>query len=279
MMRCWPPAGNGQPCEWASSASRNPNAPLPAVDGASPECCSGSRQPRCRPRRPVEHVKAERLDRSDQPPREHECVPAQADRQCDGRPDRRQGAQDGVDETLSERTKLLDQLPPRSPRSPKRPVQRRDCRPKLVVQHDRAAVLERVSHDLLGPDPPKTFGLELELADRRRRNRHWVEPSAVIVHEPGESGLDARRRPTRTRRMLHHRDLQPRAGQVDGAHQPRRAGANDHHTPITHHGRSPKAPSCPTHSPLVSRAEPRSATDGLATMTLGARLPGAPGPR
>ena len=163
-----------------------------------PRVLRGPRQPRRRPGRPVEDIKAKRLDRSQHPPREQEGIPAQRDRQRDRRADRRQGAENGIHETLSQRPELLDQPSPGSSRSGTRRLQRGDRRPELMIQRNRGPVLERVRHDRVGPDPPKPLGLELELADRRRSNGHRVKAGAVIVDKSGNGRLDARGRTART---------------------------------------------------------------------------------
>ena len=75
------------------------------------------------------------------------------------RADRRQGAENGIHETLSQRPELLDQ-PRQAAPAPGRRLQRGDRRLELMMQRNRGPVLERVRHDRVGPDRPKPLGLE-----------------------------------------------------------------------------------------------------------------------
>ena len=152
VIRCWPPAGNGQPCKWAEQRQQEPEHTAPRRRRRKPGVLRGPRQPCRRPGRPSKTSKPKRFDRFQHPPREKAASPRSATANANDRADRRQGAEDGIHETLSQRPELLDQPPPGSSRSGTRHLQRGDRRLELMMRRQRGFVLERVRHDHVGPD-------------------------------------------------------------------------------------------------------------------------------
>jgi hypothetical protein len=157
------------------------------VDGrrATREPLTGRPSPA--PIHPGSVLQTERLDRSGHAPGQLEGVAAERGGQRDWKADRRQRPEDRLHQAPRERAVLLDQLSPRLSRSRVRGVQRRDR------------------------------GLEIELTYRRRRDRHRVEPGAVIVDEPRQRRLSTGRGSTRSRAMFDHCHRQPGPGEMDRA--------------------------------------------------------------
>jgi hypothetical protein len=97
------------------------------------------------------------------------------------------------------------------------------------VQHDRAAVVERMGGDERRVHPAQALALELELLDRGGRDRHRREAGAVVVDESRQSGRDRRRRAARRVRLLENGHVELGARELHGRHQTVGPGADDEH--------------------------------------------------
>ena len=144
------------------------------------------------------------------------------------RPARRAGAARGSSRPASGH-RAAAAPSPLPARARARAAQRRGGRVDVAVQRDRRPVLERVRHARWADDPADAVALELELAHRRRGDRHRHERRAVVVDEAGQRAPDRRRGAAGPRRVLEHGDVEAGGGEMHGRDETVVASADDDH--------------------------------------------------
>ena len=100
---------------------------------------------------------------------------------------------------------------------------------RVVVENHRLVMLERVRRGGVRSDPFEPVLIQPELAERRRRYRHWMDRGTYVMHETRHREFrGAETSACRVARLDHERRQPSPGGQGRGG-EPVRPGADDYH--------------------------------------------------